>query len=51
MQQSRRAPQGGVKEVLIPHDNWLDTFSSLADIDVTPVRDLEEVLGCVLVKE
>ncbi|MFA7077016.1 MAG: ATP-dependent protease LonB [Syntrophomonas sp.] len=45
------ARKAGVKEVLIPHDNWLDTFSSLADIDVTPVRDLEEVLGCALVKE
>jgi len=45
------ARKAGVKEVLIPHDNWLDTFSSLADIDVTPVRDLEEVLGFALVKE
>ena len=45
------ARKAGVKEVLIPHDNWLDTFSNLADIDVTPVRNLEEVLGFALVKE
>lgn len=45
------ARNAGIKRVLIPQDNWLNIFESLPDIEVSPVRDLDEVLQFALVKE
>ena len=45
------ARNAGVKRVLIPQDNWLNTYSSLTDIEVAPVRNLYEVLQFALIKE
>jgi len=45
------ARNAGIKRVLIPQDNWLNTFSSLADIEVAPVRNLNDVLQFALIKE
>ncbi len=45
------ARNAGVKQVLIPQDNWLNTYSSLTDIKVAPVRNLYEVLQFALIKE
>jgi len=45
------ARNAGVKRVLIPQDNWLNTYGSLVDIEVAPVRNLCEVLQFALIKE
>lgn len=45
------ARNAGVKRVLIPRDNWLNTYSSLTDIEVAPIRSLSEVLQFALIKE
>jgi len=45
------ARNAGVKRVLIPQDNWLNTYGSLVDIEVAPVRNLYEVLQFALIKE
>jgi len=45
------ARNAGIKRVLIPQDNWLDTFRSLVDVEVAPVRDLNEVLQLAIIKE
>ena len=45
------ARNAGVKRVLIPQDNWLNTYSSFTDIEVAPVRNLYEVLQFALIKE
>ena len=45
------ARNAGVKQVLIPQDNWLNTYSSFTDIEVAPVRNLYEVLQFALIKE
>jgi len=45
------ARSAGIKRVLIPQDNWLNIFSSITDIQVAPVRDLNEVLQFALMKE
>lgn len=51
MSKVEAARNAGIKKVLIPQDNWLNTFDSLPDIKVSPVRDLDEVLQFALIKE
>ena len=38
------ARQAGLKRVLIPRQNWQDTFSHLQDMEVIPVDELKEVV-------
>lgn len=38
------ARQAGLKRVLIPRQNWQDTFSQLQDMEVIPVDELAEVV-------
>jgi len=45
------ARSAGIKRVLIPQENWLNIFSSITDIQVAPVRNLNEVLQFALMKE
>jgi ATP-dependent protease LonB len=45
------AKNAGVKKVLIPQDNWMNTYRSLTDIEVFPVRNLSDVLQFALIKE
>lgn len=44
------AAKAGVKRVIIPEENWLNTFDGLADVKVIPVRNIEEVLALALVE-
>ncbi len=38
------ARKAGIKQIIIPSDNWLNIFENLSDIEVIPVNDLKEVL-------
>lgn len=38
------ARRAGIKRVIIPADNWLKIFEDFPDLEVIPVRRLEEVL-------
>lgn len=44
------AAKAGVKRVIIPEDNWLNTFDELEDIKVIPVRNIQEVLDWALLE-
>lgn len=44
------ARNAGIKKVLIPHDNWLNIYSSFPGIEVIAVRDIQEVLDLALIK-
>ncbi len=44
------AAKAGVKRVIIPEENWLNTFDELEDIKVIPVRNIQEVLDWALVE-
>ncbi|MEQ8200732.1 MAG: ATP-dependent protease LonB [Syntrophomonadaceae bacterium] len=43
------AAKAGAQKVLIPHENWLNTFDDLTDIEVIAVRDIHEVLESAIV--
>ncbi|MGB9919383.1 MAG: ATP-dependent protease LonB [Moorellales bacterium] len=45
------ARQAGVKKVLIPKDNWQESFRRLSGLTVVPVRTLTEVLSHALIEE
>jgi Lon-like ATP-dependent protease len=45
------AREAGVKKVLIPEENWLSIFDSFGDIEVAPVRNLNEVLQFAIIVE
>jgi Lon-like ATP-dependent protease len=51
MSKVEAARNAGIKKVLIPQENWLAIFESFTDIEVAPVRDLDEVLQFALMKE
>jgi Lon-like ATP-dependent protease len=51
MSKVEAARNAGIKKVLIPQENWLAIFDSFTDIEVAPVRDLDEVLQFALIKE
>lgn len=42
------ARQAGLKRVLIPRQNWQDSFSHLQGVEVIPVDELEEVVQLAL---
>lgn len=44
------AKQAGANRVLIPKENWQQTFEKIEDIKVIPVERLEEVLELALLK-
>lgn len=39
------AKQAGVRQVLIPKENWQDMFEEINDIKITPVSRIEEVIN------
>lgn len=43
------ARQAGVRKIIIPKENWQQSFGQLSDIEVVPVETLREVLGVALV--
>lgn len=43
------AIKAGVRKVLIPQDNWLNTFDDLPEIEVIAVRDIHEVLESAII--
>lgn len=43
------ARRKGIKHVVVPYDNRQDISSSMEDIEVTPVKDIEELLKLILV--
>ncbi|NLW56054.1 MAG: ATP-dependent protease LonB [Firmicutes bacterium] len=47
----KAAKQAGAKRVIIPADNWQDTFADETTIQVFPVRRIEEVIAAALIQE
>ena len=45
------ARRAGIKRVIIPADNWMATLESIDDMEIIPVRNLDEVLSRALVGE
>lgn len=45
------ARRAGIKRVLIPADNWLSIFGDFPEIEVIPVKRLEEVFETALMPE
>lgn len=35
--------RAGLRKILIPADNWLSIFDNFSDIEIVPVRGLEQV--------
>jgi ATP-dependent Lon protease len=44
------AKQASIKKVIIPYENWQESFSDM-DIEIIPVKDIGEVMGVVLRNE
>jgi Lon-like ATP-dependent protease len=51
MSKVEAARNAGIETVLIPQENWLSIFDSFTDIEVAPIRDLDEVLQFALIRE
>ena len=47
----KAAKQAGAKRVIIPADNWQETFADETAIQIIPVRRIEEVIAAALVPE
>ncbi|MCH5138127.1 ATP-dependent protease LonB, partial [Clostridiaceae bacterium UIB06] len=45
------AKKAGAKIVIIPIENWQDSFSKLEEIKVIPVKNINEVLDVSMIKE
>ncbi len=45
------ARQAGVNKVIIPEENWQQTFTSYKDIEIVPVKNLREVLKHILLND
>lgn len=45
------AKKAGAKNVIIPKENWQETFNEIDGIKVIPVTSIEEVISLALVKE
>ncbi|NLB88152.1 MAG: ATP-dependent protease LonB [Syntrophomonadaceae bacterium] len=45
MSKVEAARKAGIKKVIIPHDNWLSIFDSFPDIEIVPVKELDEVFA------
>ena len=44
------AAKAGARKVLIPQENWLNTFDDLTDIEVIAVRDIHQVLESAIIE-
>ena len=44
MSKVEAARRAGIKRVIIPDENWLKIFEGFPDMEITPVRELGEVL-------
>lgn len=45
MSKIEAARKAGIKKVIIPEDNWLSIFESFPDIEIVPVKELDEVFA------
>ncbi len=45
------ARNAGLKKVFIPQDNWLSIFAGYPDIEIKPVKDIQELFEQALLKE
>ncbi|VYU26071.1 ATP-dependent protease LonB [Clostridium tertium] len=45
------AKKAGAKKVVIPKDNWKDSFSELKGIEIVPVRTIKEVINETFINE
>lgn len=45
------AIRSGVKKVLIPRDNWEESFTKYTDIEIVPVNNIKEVIEHSIVKD
>ena len=45
------AKKAGAKKVVIPKDNWKDSFSELKGIEIVPVRTIKEVINEAFINE
>jgi len=45
------ARRAGIKRVIIPAENWLQIFKDFPDLEVIPVRDIDEVLEKALMEQ
>ena len=43
------ARQAGLSRVLIPKQNWQDSFSHIKEVEVIPVEELEEVIKLAII--
>lgn len=43
------AKKAGVKKVIIPKENWADSFNMIKDIEIIPVTHLKEVIRLALI--
>ena len=50
MAKTEAARQAGVKKVLIPRENWQESFAQLEELAVIPVDSLDEVFRHALFK-
>ena len=44
------AIHSGAKRVIIPMENWMDRFKAVSDIEIIPVKKIDEVLELALIK-
>ena len=47
----RAAKEAGAKQVVIPAENWQDSFGEETEIQIIPVRRIEEVIRLTLCPE
>lgn len=47
----KAALKAGAKTVIIPRENWQESFSNFEEIDVIPVSFIDEVIDLALIKE
>ncbi len=45
MSKVEAARKAGIKKVLIPADNWLSIFANFPDIEIIPIKELDEVFA------
>lgn len=45
------ANKAGVEKVIIPMDNWNDSFNNIEGVEVIPVRTLKEVISISIIKD
>ncbi|MDP4178707.1 MAG: ATP-dependent protease LonB [Bacillota bacterium] len=45
------AIKAGAKKIIIPRDNWIDSFKNINDVYIIPVDNLDEVINAALINE